>query len=45
MPWTTASREQARGYNGQEMAGLVISNWNQIMDFLKQIAMLQTVTT
>jgi hypothetical protein len=27
------------------LAGLVISNWNQIMDFLKQIAMLQTVTT
>ena len=28
-----------------KMAALVISNWNQIMDFLKQIAMLQAATT
>jgi len=27
------------------MATLVISNWNQIVEFLKQIAILQPVTT
>jgi hypothetical protein len=28
-----------------EMATLVISNWNQIVEFLRQIATLQAVTT
>jgi len=27
------------------MATLVISNWNHVVEFLKQIASLQTVTT
>ena len=27
------------------LAGVLISNWNQIVQFLKQIALLQSVTT
>jgi hypothetical protein len=41
----STSRRESAAYATGKSAGVLISNWNQIVQFLKKIATLQAATT